>query len=167
VPTRQLDPGDLGVSGNEETRQPAPVEVPLDENSSTMPHPKPGVTPSAARRGVTIRSSIAILAVGVLGGAGLSQGLAQPDRSTRSPSTTGTAAVARPFYKERTDIPPANGDTVTKLLDGLDAVTETEITRVAATDGPQQVAAIQFLRQQHEDVRALIITHYFGWHPMS
>jgi hypothetical protein len=71
----------------------------------------------------------------------------------------------RPCHEDRTDLAPSNGDTVNKLLAGLDAITETEIARVAATDGPQQAARIRLLRQQQADVRALIVTHYYGWLP--
>jgi hypothetical protein len=56
-----------------------------------------------------------------------------------------------------------SGVTVTDVIAGLDAATEAQIARVASTDGPLQVAAIQLLRRQHDDLRALILTYHDGW----
>jgi hypothetical protein len=166
MPTQHIDADGATFSRNEKATRPPPVDVPLDEYTSTPKRAKRGAVSSAARGGVTIRRTLAILAVGMLGGAGVSQGFAHSRRSTASTSTTVAPAVpAEPRRDEPTDFARPTGETVNHLLVSLDAITDDQIARVASTDGPQQVAAIQFLRQQHDDVRTLILTHFYGWLP--
>jgi hypothetical protein len=113
---------------------------------------------------MTVRRTLAILAVGVLGGIGMSQGFAHSHQSTSS-TRSATAGSVHPGYEKPTGFAQPTGDTVNDLLTGLDAITEAQIAAVTTTDGPDPVAAIQSLRQQHDDVRTLVLTHYYGWLP--
>jgi hypothetical protein len=113
---------------------------------------------------MTVRTTLAILAVGVLGGIGMSQAFAHSRQSTSS-SARWTAGSVHPRDEKPTDFAPPTGDTVNDLLTGLDAITEALIARVAITAESEQVAAVQFLRQQHDDLRTLVLTHYYGWLP--
>jgi hypothetical protein len=58
--------------------------------------------------------------------------------------------------------PTPNGTLTDFLVAGLDAITERRIAHAARTDGPQQAAAIKFLRQQHDDIRTVILTNAYG-----
>jgi hypothetical protein len=166
MPTQHIDADGATFSRNEKATRPPPVDVPLDEHTSTPRKAKRGAVSSPTRGGMTTRRTLAILAVGVLGGAGVSQVFAHSHRSTASTSTTVAPAVpVEPRHDEPTDFAPPTGDTVNHLLASLDAITDAQIARVASTDGPQQFAAIQSLRQQHDDVRTVILTYFYGWLP--
>jgi hypothetical protein len=147
--------------------RPPPVDVPLDDNASPRRRgAEVAPAPRAATHGHTIRRTIVVLAVGAIGGATMALGVAHP-----TPSTAPTSTTARPVSTaaQLRDEPAAarrpSGDTVTDVIAGLDAITEAQIARVTSTDGPLQVAAIQFLRRQHDDLRALILTYHDGWPP--
>jgi hypothetical protein len=164
MPTRHVNPGQSNLSGNEESWRPPPVDVPLDNNASRQRSTNRGaLVPSPVRRGTKTRRTIVLLAVGALGGAGLSQGLAHSHQSTAPTSATATPVV-------RVDQVPTlaaspTGDTVTDLVAGLDAVTQAQIAHAATTEGPKQVDAMRYLRQQHNDFRTLILAYFYGWLP--
>jgi hypothetical protein len=161
--TEHVDSHGSASTSSEEARRPPPVEVPLDENTSTPRCAQGDAVSSATRGGMTARTTIAILAVGVLCGAAVSQVFARSHQSTAPASTTAApAAPVEPGHDEPTDVPRSTGDTVNDLLAGLDAITQAQIARVTATEGAQQDTAINFLRQQHDDVRTLILTRYYG-----
>jgi hypothetical protein len=155
------------LGSNDETSRPPPVEVPLDDNASVRRRAVEGAgAPRLATRANTIRRTIVILAVGAIGGAGLSQGFAHPNQSPAPTSTTAAPLVpAVQLQDGPTEAARPRGDTVTDLVAGLDAITQVQIAHAASTDGPQQAAVTRFLRRQHDDVRNLILTYYYGWLP--
>jgi hypothetical protein len=164
MPTRHFNPHGSTRSSNDEFGRPPPVEVPLDDNVPTQRDAERGAPGSlAARGGITIRRTIAILAVGAVGGAGLSQVFAQSHRSTPPHATTpGSVDPVEHLQNDPTDFAPPRGATVADLLAGLDAIVHLQTADAANTDGPQQAAAIRFLHQQHEAVRTFVLTYYFG-----
>jgi hypothetical protein len=159
---RPTNPG-----SDDERWRPPPVEVPLDNNESPRRRAAESAdAPRLATRRNTIRRTIVILAVGAIGGFTLAQGLAHPNQSTVPTSTTTAPVVPaeQPQEELRAAARPS-GDTVTDLIAGLDAITQVQIAHAATTDSPQQAAVTPHLRQQHDDVRNLILTYYYGWLP--
>jgi hypothetical protein len=158
---------ETNLGGNDETRRPEPVEVPLDDNASPRRRAAERAgAPRLATRRNTIRRTIVILAVGAIGGASLSQGLAHPNQSTAPTSTTTAPVVpAEQLQEELTEAARPSGDTVTDLIAGLDAITQVQIAHAASTDGTRRADVMRLLRQQHDDVRNLILTYYYGWLP--
>jgi len=149
------------------TTRPLPVEVLLDDNTPLRPATKsPAAAPSAAN-GHTLRRTILVLAVGALGGALLSQGLARSDRSSGSTSTAAAPVIGRPSVDDlpaarTTGAPIPVGTVVDLFIDTLDAVTTLRVAHVADTDGPQQAAAMEFLHQRRDDTRTMIVTIAYG-----
>jgi hypothetical protein len=154
------------LGSDEEGGRPPPVEVLLDDNTSTPRRTPRGVNGrSPTPGGRTIRRTILMLAVGALAGAGVSQGLAHSSRPTATSTTAAPVIAVESRHDQPADFALSSGGLVNALVASLDAITQTQIAQAATTDGPQQIAAIQFLRQQHDDVRALILSYYYGWLP--
>ena len=165
--TRHANLRETKLGTTDETWRPPPVEVPLDDNESPRRRAADGAdAPRLATRGNTIRRTIVILAVGAIGGANLVHVFAHPKQSTAPTATTTDPVVpADQVHKELTEAARPSGDTVTDLVAGLDAITQVQMVDAADMDGPQQAAVVRFLRQQHDDVRNLILTYYYGWLP--
>ena len=121
--------------------------------------------PRLATRRNAIRRTIVILAVGAIGGASLSQRFAHSNQSTVPTSTTTAHVAPAEQLQESIEATRPSGDTVTDLIAGLDAITQVQIAHAASTNDPQQAAVTRHLRQQHDDVRNLILTYYYGWLP--
>jgi hypothetical protein len=158
---------EINLGSNDEAWRPPPVEVELDDNASPRRRAAEGNDAAGlATRGSAIRRTVVILAIGAIGGAGLSQGLAHSNPSTVPTSTTAASVVpADELQEEMTEAFRPRGDTVGDLLAGLDAITKGQIARAGSTDGPMQVAVMRSLRRQHDDVRNLVLVYYYGWLP--
>lgn len=113
--------------------------------------------------------ALAAVALGMLSGFGTAQLVERPERvDTRTPRSTPTSTVYSATPDERTvGFALSTGDTVGELLQALDAVTDAQIARVAGTDGPQQGMAIHYLHRQHDRMRTVIITYFYGWLPAA
>ena len=165
--THHVNRRETDLGSDDEAWRPPPVEVPLDDDASPRRRAAEGAdAPRLVARGNTIGRTIVILAVGAIGGVGLAQGLAHSSQSTAPTSTTTPPVVpAEQLQEELKEAARPNGDTVTDLIAGLDTITQAQIAHAGSTDGPQQAAVMRLLRRQHDDVRNLILTYYYGWLP--